>query len=105
MKARQFTITYEDGTVDEGESRQFDDVKVERFFGKPLVRIMQDARPEDPDDDPTVPLEVMWVYAYCAAKRVNPEHPEFDEWAEKVADISVELPDDEDVPDPLDRTP
>ena len=37
MIARHFTIAYEDGTVDEGEGRQFDDVKVERYFGKPLT--------------------------------------------------------------------
>lgn len=103
MSSRQFTITYEDGTVEEGEGREFDDVKVERHFGKPLTKILQEAK-GDGEDDAALPVELMWFYTYCAARRVNPEHPDFDTWAEKVTDIEVTVPEEES-DDPLDRTP
>ena len=96
------TITYEDGSVQEVETRQFDMVKAERHFGQPVPALMDVNQKEG-----GARFEVMFYLGYIAATRGDQNPPDFDTWGDSVAQL--DFGDDPDAQDegeavPLDRT-
>jgi hypothetical protein len=75
----KLTITYEDDTTVDVETKAIDAIRFERAYNQSVSAAVGEK----------MRMEHLWYFAYAALKRAGGTTLEFDDWAETVALVGV----------------
>jgi len=78
------TITYNDGTTAEVETKSVDGITFERTYDRSFIDSVGKG----------MRLEHLWFFGFAALKRATGEERSFDEWADTVEMVAVKAEDD-----------
>ena len=98
-------VTYLDGSTVTVAARQIDIVRLEKYAGKPWVKLTGVGDP-DSDGTPSLMMDHVWHMAFTASRRANADLPEsYDAWCDLVDSVLPVGTDDGEVEAPLAPTP
>jgi hypothetical protein len=98
-------VTYVDGKTVTVTARQVDILRLEKYVGKPWVKLSGLAD-EDSNGTPSLMMDHIWHMAWTASRRADKTgvSEDYDAWCE-VVDQVMPVGDDDEAATPLDRTP